>query len=563
MGVKRAVDKTLSVSGAGAGPIYTLGPLIHNRQAVERLAARGVQVCEDPAAIQSGTVVIRAHGVPPETIRQLEQAGLMVVDATCPHVLRSQRAIQEQSERGCQVVIAGDKDHAEVTGLLGYCRGPSAVVSSPEDAEQVELGERVCLIAQTTFNEATYQKIAEVIRRRRPAAEVLNTICRSTQERQDEARELARSVDAMVVVGAYHSANTRRLAEIARETQTPTFHVETADELDEAELAKYRTVGVTAGASTPHWITRSVIERLEGIGRGRTLGGLLWRAVDRLVQSSIYAGIGAMGLTYACYLLQQGRYALAPRWFLLISFCYIFSVHIWNRIGYQVGDPSAPLRLAFFTQHARLLVSLSVVLSTGSLVIASSLGVVSLVLLAGAYAIAVIYNVRVIPARWAWLPYQRLKDIPASKDVFSAAAWATVAVVLPSLSAQSVSVLNIAAAFGIACAVGFIRTTMLDFTDIQADRMIGRDTLPAVIGTSKTRRTLAVLAGALTAVLLAMTVTGRFSGLGYWLLLVPGYIFGYLYAYHRQVVAGETVCSLVADGTLVLMGVVAYGWQHV
>ena len=567
MGVKRAVDKTLAVTGEGGGPVYTLGPLIHNRQVIDWLVARGVKVCEEPSDVESGKMVIRAHGVPQKVLDELESAGLAVVDATCPHVLRSQNAIRQHSSEGYQVVIAGDRDHAEVIGLLGYCTGSSALVSSVEDAEQVELSGKVCLIAQTTFNESTYEAIAAIIRRRQPSAVVLNTICRATHERQEEARELAASVDAMVVVGARHSANTCRLAEIARETNTPTFHVENADELDPAQLAQYTTVGITAGASTPQWITRPVIRRLERIGRRPTVAGTLWQGLEVLVESSIYTGIAAVGLTYGCHLLQQGHGADVRARFLAYSFCYIFSVHIWNRMRQRVENPNATSRLVFFTQHARLLIALSMVLSIGSVVLAAALGEwITLLLLTASYGVGVIYNVRVVPVRWAWLPYQRLKDIPASKDVFSAAALATVAVILPSLAAAgdvSREFVNIGGAFFFAFAAGIIRTTMLDFTDIQADRTMGRDTLPTLIGMRKTLAVLSVLAALMAVVLVFGTATGHFRSLGYWMLIVPAYIFVYLHGVRRQVVARETLCLLVADGTLLLMGVVAFAWNRI
>ena len=559
MGVKRAVDKALAVSEEEDGPIHSLGPLIHNQQVVDLLVSRGVAVCEDLDALDGGTVVIRAHGVPPDTIRKLEEAGLDIEDATCPHVLSSQRAIRKYSSETCQVVIAGDKDHAESIGLKGYCAGPGVIISTVQEAERIELGAEVCLIAQTTFNEATYERISGIIRRRRPSATVLSTICKATQRRQDECRALAAEVNAMVVVGGQNSANTRRLAEIARSTDTPTFHIETAEDLDASALSGFETVGVTAGASTPNWIIRSVIRRLEQIGQRRTVGSLLWRGVEALTQSSIYAGLGAMGLTYACYRLQHERLAAGTGWFLLISFCYIFSVHICHRMGHQTGQPSPTSRLAFFARHAKFLSTLSILLAAGSLGVAAMQGPWTLVLLAAAYAIGIVYNVRLVPAKLTWLPYRRLKDLPASKDVFSAAAWASVAVVLPSMPHTDASAVNIAGGFVIAFTAAFIRATLLDFTDIQADRMTGRDTLPTLIGSRKTIATLVAMTGVMAGMLL-ITATVYSRPLGYWLLAVPAFVIAYLHALRKRTVPNESVSLLAADGTLVLMGLVALAW---
>jgi 4-hydroxy-3-methylbut-2-enyl diphosphate reductase len=267
MGVTRAMELALKSARDRPGPLYTLGPLIHNNQAVATLESEGIRIASSPEEIPSGaTVIIRAHGVRPEVREELEKRGVLIIDATCPHVLASQRRIAEKSRAGWSVIIVGDKDHAEIRGLVGHARGPYAVISSVEELAALKMPGPLCIIAQTTFSEQTYHTIVEEARRMFPGVEVFESICSSTEDRQREVRELASRVDAVVVVGGRHSANTMRLAEIGRQTGRNTVHVEAAADLDLSALAGARTVGVTAGASTPSWVIDEVLAVLRGAG---------------------------------------------------------------------------------------------------------------------------------------------------------------------------------------------------------------------------------------------------------------------------------------------------------
>ena len=216
MGVKRAMEKVLAVAREKRAPIFTSGPLIHNRQVVEMLEARGICARTDFEGIDQGTVLLRAHGVPPDIVTALRAAGLEVVDGTCPHVVKGQRSIARQSAAGYRIVIVGDRDHDEVLGLVGHAAGPTHIIASVEEAAAVPLDGKVLVVAQTTFNESLFLDIVETLRSREPDIEIVDSICSATSERQEEARELAETVDAMVVVGGFHSANTRRLAEVTK-----------------------------------------------------------------------------------------------------------------------------------------------------------------------------------------------------------------------------------------------------------------------------------------------------------------------------------------------------------
>jgi (E)-4-hydroxy-3-methyl-but-2-enyl pyrophosphate reductase len=262
MGVRRAIEIALQVAAEEKRPVFTYGPLIHNPQALEELRAKDILALSRRDEIPSAPVIIRAHGVSPDVEVELARNAERLVDATCPKVVRIQKRIEDFTARGYSVVIAGDADHPEVVGLLGHAKGEAYVVSTPEDVDRLPVLEKTVLLAQTTQDLEVFQAIRKRLIQRFPQAEALSTICESTHRRQAETRKLARSVDAVVVIGGRNSANTRRLAEICASLGTPTYHVETPAELPLPELKLLKRVGVTAGASTPAWIIEAAVREL-------------------------------------------------------------------------------------------------------------------------------------------------------------------------------------------------------------------------------------------------------------------------------------------------------------
>jgi 4-hydroxy-3-methylbut-2-enyl diphosphate reductase len=263
-GVERAVRRARELASASDRPIYTEGPLIHNREMMEQLRAEGVLETDDPESVSDNVLLIRAHGVCPARRRLLSRLPARIVDATCPDVARIQGLIRKHARRGYTVIIHGDPGHAEVDGLLGYAEGRGRVVTSPEDVDRLPDLQRVCLVAQSTQFTVSYGRVADAVRRRFPGSVVLDTICRSTKNRQRELVAIAGRVDAIVVVGGAHSANTMRLVGLAR-TLRPTFHIQRSDQIQPAEFRSLKAVGLTAGASTPAFVIEKVRERLERI----------------------------------------------------------------------------------------------------------------------------------------------------------------------------------------------------------------------------------------------------------------------------------------------------------
>ena len=264
-GVRRAVDTVYQqVEQAAGKPIYTYGPIIHNDEVVRDLEKKGVQVLnsrEELAALEEGTVIIRSHGVSREICDLLEGKDVRCVDATCPFVKKIHRIVSEESEKGAHIVIIGNPEHPEVKGISGWAKGPVTILQTKEEAEGFAIKDplqKVCIVSQTTFNYNKFKELVEIMDKKGYDIIVLNTICSATKERQEEAYDIAKRVDAMIVIGDERSSNTRKLFEICRNACADTYYIQTLDELDMNQLRSVETVGITAGASTPNKIIEEV-----------------------------------------------------------------------------------------------------------------------------------------------------------------------------------------------------------------------------------------------------------------------------------------------------------------
>jgi (E)-4-hydroxy-3-methyl-but-2-enyl pyrophosphate reductase len=263
-GVERAFNMVEDAARRMKTPITTLGPLIHNDQAIKALEEEfGTTHADSLDDIQEGTVVIRTHGVAPEVNGTARRRNLEMIDATCPFVRKVQQLAGELVRDGYTLVILGEKNHPEVIGVTGHAGGKAIVVEEPEEILSFLPLAKAGIVVQTTQQFSKLDKLVSLMLSRCKELVVHNTICYATSDRQDAARTLARTVEAMVVVGGRHSGNTRRLVEVCEQERVPVFHVETAQELDERDYAGKESVGVTAGASTPDFVIRDVIHTLE------------------------------------------------------------------------------------------------------------------------------------------------------------------------------------------------------------------------------------------------------------------------------------------------------------
>ncbi len=263
-GVERALDIVNQTAETHKEvPVRTLGPIIHNPQVVQSFDDRGVHSIDSLDQMrEGGTVIIRTHGVAPEVYQQAETKGLTVVDATCPLVTLVQNKAKQLVNEGYHLVIFGNPKHPEVIGTLGHAGGKATVVEKPVDARAAKLPKKVGVVVQTTQETELVSELLSYLAPRCKEIKVFNTICNPTIERQDAARELARDVQLMIVVGGKNSSNTRHLADVCREEGATTYHIEEPTEVEPVWFAGVREVGVTAGASTPGWLMDQVITHI-------------------------------------------------------------------------------------------------------------------------------------------------------------------------------------------------------------------------------------------------------------------------------------------------------------
>ena len=263
-GVKRAVETVYEqVKECQGEKIYTYGPIIHNEEVVKDMKNKGVEVInseEELKQLDSGVVIIRSHGVPKRIHSILEERGLRCVDATCPFVKKIHRIVEEESKKGKHIIIIGDAKHPEVQGIQGWSETEATVIKTEEEAENfsVPSDTEICIVSQTTFNYNKFKYLVEIISKKSYNIYVLNTICSATKERQTEAASIANEVDVMIVIGDKHSSNTQKLFEICHSACEDTYYIQTLDDLDMNQLKSVKTVGITAGASTPNNIIEEV-----------------------------------------------------------------------------------------------------------------------------------------------------------------------------------------------------------------------------------------------------------------------------------------------------------------
>lgn len=262
-GVQRAVDSVYKELEENSGKIYTFGPIIHNEQVVEDLNKKGIEVIdtvEQLKKIKEGTVVIRSHGVAKEIYDILEQQKLKMVDATCPFVKKIHNIVLDESNNGKTIIIIGNDNHPEVEGIKGWVNGEVIVINKEEQIEKLSLPEqtKACIVSQTTFNHNKFKYLVEIIRKKGYDITVVNTICNATHVRQVEAQKISSNVDGMIVIGGKNSSNTQKLYDICRNECKNTFYVQTVKDLNLHELKSLKSIGITAGASTPKNIIEEV-----------------------------------------------------------------------------------------------------------------------------------------------------------------------------------------------------------------------------------------------------------------------------------------------------------------
>lgn len=298
-GVKRAIEMAQNCIGI-EGSKHTLGPIIHNPQMVKKLEDQGITVADRLENICDGTVIIRSHGVGPVVYEQAKERGLQIIDATCPHVKQAQKAAKELLDDGYRVVVVGERHHPEVKSIVEWTNNTAIIIENIEDAAKLVFESRLGVVAQTTFAIGDFESIIAILATKTDDLKINRTICTATEVRQQAAVDLAEKVEVMIVIGGKNSANTSHLAELCSQRKCKVYHIETAEELRKDWFSGIKSVGITAGASTPDWVIEEVYQKMNEIANydqeqsvAVNVGDILKGKVVEIRKDEIFVDIGA------------------------------------------------------------------------------------------------------------------------------------------------------------------------------------------------------------------------------------------------------------------------------
>jgi (E)-4-hydroxy-3-methyl-but-2-enyl pyrophosphate reductase len=572
MGVKRAVDLALDHSARATKDVYTLGPLIHNNQTLEMLKGRGVTTLDESKPIPPGTaILIRAHGVPYEVQTSFRDKGHVIVDGTCPKVKTVHHVIKKYRSMGFAIVITGDEGHAEVIGLQGYAGDQGYLIQTADEVDRLPHFDKICLVSQTTFDMITFDKVAERIRKRYASSEIIikKTICLATNQRQSETRELSGRVDAMIVVGGKNSANTMRLARIASEVcRGPVQHVETENEIDWKKIVNCKSVGITAGASTPNWMINRVVDHLKFLDQTKKKGiaNTVFSLFDFGANLNIFVSTGAIFLYYASCVLQGLQAQISGA---VILFLYFFSMYLWNSLASTENTRHLDLsRYKFYHVRKKALYSVTTITIISILVISSFQNKYLFYLVFFSIAIGSIYHLTIIPKfLLGIMHYKSLKDVPASRDLFVALSWAILITFIPQVMSGGLTItLSTWFCFSLIFVLAFIRSLIFDLRDIEGDRIMGRETLITIIGEAKMKKAIQIIIASAIVLLFACSLILPKTSLpfsmgndSFRMQTIPLFYLFFFMLWNRKNRANRSVFfNLLADAQFFLSGLCAW-----
>jgi (E)-4-hydroxy-3-methyl-but-2-enyl pyrophosphate reductase len=561
MGVQRAVEMALEAPRKYEKPVFTFGPLIHNPQVISLFKKKGISVMNDIPDRGTGTVLIRAHGVSPGIKEDLQKAGFKVIDATCPRVIKIQTIIKKYTRQGYTAIIIGDKHHPEVLGLFGYAGNKGCIVNNHKDLNALPSFDKAFIVAQTTQNTLFFEDVKQWAGQF-PHYKIFDTICDSTANRQAEVKRMAESVDALIVVGGHNSGNTQRLAEIARQTGKPAFHIETESELDNKPLDHIRCIGITAGASTPNWIIKRVYSTLELLSNKNQIWRKLLFSIQRtLLLTEIYVSLGAGCLCYSCIKLQQIESSFQ---YMLISILYVLSIHLLNNLMGKKSDYyNDPDRMYFYNKHKVFLLLIALNAIIADLVIAYRMGLNSFLVILTMTIFGLLYNLRIVPKRFVGGRYLRISDIPGSKTVLVALAWGIVTSIFPPMSVSGNINLITILVFIWSAGMVFVRTAFFDILYIQEDRIVSKKTIPLLLGE---KRTINLIKSILLLIFIILFLSSAFHiiiNLGIILAFCPIFMFMIFSAYERGYMASGIRLEFMIETNFILAGIITFFWSLV
>ncbi len=391
---------------------------------------------------------------------------------------------------------------------------------------------------------------------------MFDTICSSTSRRQEEVISLSEDVDAMIVVGGRGSANTNRLVQISESRGTPTYLVETEDELDLRKLVDYGVIGVTAGASTPNCLLQRVVDKVQNYQNKRINKIRIFteKALTILIGSFMYIGIGAASFSYSSSVLL----GINPRFkFCAIATLFLFSMYVLNYFANKEAAALSELsRAKLYEKYQGVFMVLGIVAAIISSVLAFTVNIEAFFCVFFASLFGIAYRVSIIPKKFSSIVrYRSLAQIPGSKEMFISIAWAVSTGLIPFLGSPASSLSSLPVVLAFTFSMVFIRTVLLDVRDVQGDRIIGKETIPIAIGKNNTKAILVVMSILLTILLIISPMNGWTSGFSYYLLPCVVYACGYLYLYHKRLIPSGLACESITDFNFILAGIMVAIWR--
>ncbi len=469
-GVKQAIDHVLELSKKTGKTIYTLGPLIHNKEVIKSLEEKNIFSVENARDIkeENAILVIRAHGIPPELEKQIRALNIQVSDATCPLVKSVHRNIEKYRDMGYHTVILGDKDHAEVIGLKGYAKERGFVISSVEEARALPELEKVNFVSQTTQEEELFLACAEVIRAKSKELIISNTICNPTRMRQKETVEISSKSDLVIVVGGRHSANTNRLYEICSRLAKKAVLIEKPQELDLSLLDNAENIFITAGASTPNWLIEASAKKVREKIFPETFKLKLW---NFFLNSGLYTGLAAGFFTMASAGFLKANEM--PKKLIFSSAMFVLSLHVLNRaVGKNSQDPDDMKNLIFikFASFSRLMALFFAIVG---LILAYMTDFKIFFLMGIFWLFGLFYT-------YALSKY--IQKIPASKDIILALGWTFACAIMPILNLGNGSIKNYYFFLIFSFFISLIRSILLSISQSHNDMLVGKENIYKNIG---------------------------------------------------------------------------------
>ncbi len=504
MGVRNAILKIVDKLNSTDDDIYVYGPLIHNPQTIQVLGDRGLKIAENLDTIDGKDIAIRTHGVPVHENKIIRNKSRKAYNLTCSRVARVQAIIRKYSLNNYYTLIIGDKEHAEVIGLMSYAQAGVSVISSREDIKDIPKGEKYLVVSQTTHEREQFYNLVEEIISKFDNTKVIDTICDSTRLRQNDVNEaIERGIDTLVVVGGRNSANTTRLAKLGRDNNIKTLHIETDSELSLDDFLSSKYVFVTAGASTPGWIINNVLEKIYMFKKSR--GNLFIKVMktffEFLVRSNILSSITAGFMVALTQLFLGIQLSILPMIIASIYIYYMYSIN--NYIDREFLSKSNSYKYKIYQEHGFSLLIGAIILVPISLFLAWGFDKRAFILLTIVYSLGTIYSTNYVKKI---VRHSSLKNIDKlyNSRIITPFGWILAVLIIPLLDIKTISVSKIilsAILMLFIYTMTAMRQIISDTIAFHGDFILGRGTIPTWLGIKWTTRFSYIFLGA-TAILL-------------------------------------------------------------